>query len=122
MTTRTIGMAAAVSLLLLTASGTAVTASATPGAPDVKKYIVQTRSPDTATAVASKANNGGGMVENLYSKALTGFAATMTATQVRGLKSDSRVQSSTLDGVVHCTGTQTNPAWGLDRIDQRSTA
>ena len=44
----------------------------------------------------------------------------MTQAQVRNLRADRRVQSVTADVRVHSTAVQTNPTWGLDRIDQRS--
>ena len=103
-----------------------MTATAAPpgsdGAQGPKRYIVKTDSVAVAGGVASDVRQRGGAVKKVYAKALSGFSATMSAAQVTKLRSDGRVVSVTPDAVVHSTGTQTEPTWGLDRIDQRSTA
>lgn len=121
---RTIGAAAAFGLLLSAAAGTVTSAAAAPTtdrsqAP--RKYIVQTDSVAVTGGVVGGVRHEGGAVKDVYTKALAGFSATMTADQVRELRSDRRVRSITPDAVVHSTATQTNPTWGLDRIDQRTT-
>jgi subtilisin family serine protease len=74
------------------------------------------------TGVLGDVREGGGKVRSVYAKALSGFSATMTDGDARELRTDSRVQSVTLDAKVHTTGVQNAPTWGLDRIDQRGTA
>ena len=118
-------MAAAFSLLLTAAAGFAPTAAAAPPEPDrpssPKRYIVETESLAAAGGVASGVGHAGGAVTKVYAKALPGFSATLSTAQVRKLRSDRRVRSITPDAVVRSTGTQTDPTWGLDRIDQRTT-
>lgn len=123
MKTRAIGAVAGISLVL-TAGGAATTAQAAPDVPDttpkVNRYIIETDSTKVTRGVATDVKEDGGKVDNVYAKALSGFSATMTADEARALRADSRVQSVTLDAKVHTTGVQTNPTWGLDRIDQRA--
>ena len=122
---RAIGAATAFVLLISAAAGTATTAAAAPPRPDSTsaptRYIVETESLAAAGDVAGGVRRGGGAVKKVYAKALPGFSATMSAAQVRKLRSDRRVRSITPDAVVQSTGTQTSPTWGLDRIDQRAT-
>src|SRR5882724_8633472 len=48
------------------------------------------------------------------------FAASMTSAQARRLAADPSVRFVEQDRIMHVTGAQRNPDWGLDRIDQRS--
>jgi subtilisin family serine protease len=63
----------------------------------------------------------GGEIKNVYKRVYPGFSAELTGTQVQELKANPRVESVIADQAVHSTATQTNPTWGLDRIDQRPT-
>ncbi|MBW3572995.1 MAG: S8 family peptidase [Gemmatimonadetes bacterium] len=57
----------------------------------------------------------------VYGAALNGFAASLSAGQLRAMQSNPSVAYIEQDGVVHhTTVTQTNATWGLDRIDQRN--
>ncbi len=58
--------------------------------------------------------------ENKIDKAFKGAVVRMTATQASQLRSNSRVAIIEKDGIVRTTAIQTNPTWGLDRIDQKS--
>jgi subtilisin family serine protease len=61
------------------------------------------------------------MVRHRYEQAVRGFAADLTANQLRELSADPRVLYIEPDGVMTVNATQTNPpSWGLDRIDQPS--
>ncbi|MER6596550.1 S8 family peptidase, partial [Micromonospora purpureochromogenes] len=77
----------------------------------------RTAVPDRAATLAKRY---GGSVADVYSAALTGFSAKMTAGQARRLAADPAVAYVEQDRVVTVQGTQANPPWGLDRIDQRS--
>ncbi len=72
-------------------------------------------------AVASNlASNHGGTVERIYQNAILGFSIRMTEERARQLSLDERVAFVEEDGVVEAVAEQTNPPWGLDRIDQRA--
>jgi subtilisin family serine protease len=114
------GLAAVATLVLLAAAGTAVPAAAAPTTPPTQRYIVETDAAGVTKGVTADVREAGGTVENVYSEALAGFSATLSASQVRELRADDRVRSVTPDGRVHSTASQTRPTWGLDRIDQRS--
>ncbi|WP_328338802.1 S8 family peptidase [Micromonospora sp. NBC_00421] len=74
--------------------------------------------PDRA---ASLTKRYGGNVADVYSAALTGFSAKMSASQARRLAADPAVAYVEQDRVLTVQATQTNPpSWGLDRIDQRN--
>jgi len=73
--------------------------------------------PDRAAALAGRY---GGTVNTVYSAALTGFSARMTAAQAQRLAADPTVAWVEQDRVISLDATQTNAPWGLDRIDQRN--
>jgi subtilisin family serine protease len=62
----------------------------------------------------------GGKLKQVYQHALNGFAVEMTEAQAEALSNDFRVKFVEEDGVVTLDATQSNPPWGLDRIDQRN--
>jgi subtilisin family serine protease len=62
----------------------------------------------------------GASVDAVYSAALTGFSASMSAAAARRLAADPAVAWVEQDSVVSIDATQTNATWGLDRIDQRN--
>ncbi|MCG8915166.1 S8 family peptidase [Actinokineospora sp. PR83] len=56
---------------------------------------------------------------HVYSAALNGFSAKLTEAQLDALRADPTVARIEQDAEVRTTaGTQPNPPWGLDRIDQ----
>ena len=65
------------------------------------------------------ASKYGGKLKQVYKHALNGFSVEMTEAQAEALSQDFRVKFVEEDGVVMANTTQTNPPWGLDRIDQR---
>ncbi|MFI5624324.1 S8 family serine peptidase [Nocardioides sp. NPDC051685] len=71
-------------------------------------------------AVRSKAEEAGGKVKFTYDAALNGFAATLSDAALAEVRSDPAVDYVEADGVVKATGDQSNPTWGIDRIDQRN--
>lgn len=98
------------------------------------RYVVTLRSPGAATQdvsgspsdrrasrnAAEHAEQLGGQVKHVYGDALRGYAAVLPASAVAMLRSDPAVASVTPDRRFHISTTQSNPPWGLDRIDQRS--
>ena len=61
-----------------------------------------------------------GKIKHVYQHALNGFAVEMSAEDAERLSQDFRVKYVEEDGIVTADATQSNPPWGLDRIDQRS--
>ena len=61
-----------------------------------------------------------GNIKHVYQHALNGFAIEMTEEDAERLSQDFRVKYVEEDGVVTADATQSNPPWGLDRIDQRN--
>src|SRR5215204_530550 len=61
-----------------------------------------------------------GNLKHVYQNANNGFAVEMSAEDAERLSQDFRVAYVEEDGVVTADATQSNPPWGLDRIDQRS--
>ncbi len=80
-------------------------------------FAARSSVPTRASALAKRY---GGSVADVYSAALTGFAAKMTERQARRLAADPAVAYVEQDQVITVQATQTNPPWGLDRIDQRN--
>ncbi|MBA2254043.1 MAG: S8 family peptidase [Chloroflexi bacterium] len=65
--------------------------------------------------------SAGGRVHFTYTRALRGFAATLSASAVTRLTLDRRVAYVQADQRVRIVGDQANPpSWGLDRVDQRN--
>src|SRR6185369_14257464 len=61
-----------------------------------------------------------GQLKHLYQHAINGFAVEMTPEEAEALSQDFRVAYVEEDGIVKADATQSNPPWGLDRIDQRN--
>lgn len=98
-------------------------ASSGQGVPN--RYLVVLKSERVAAAaVASKAQQAeaelGATVHYVYTSAIAGYAATLSDTAVQSLRKDADIAYIEQDQVVTIADTQTNPPWGLDRIDQRS--
>jgi subtilisin family serine protease len=66
------------------------------------------------------AGNHRGKLKHIYQNALNGFAVEMSPEDAEALSQDYRVKFVEEDGVVTADTTQSNPPWGLDRIDQRN--
>ncbi|MGK4595021.1 S8 family serine peptidase [Amycolatopsis sp. w19] len=72
-------------------------------------------------AAADLAGRYGGEVRSVWTAALRGFSAkSMTPAEARKLAADPSVKAVYEDGTARGTGTQQNPTWGLDRVDQKS--
>lgn len=61
-----------------------------------------------------------GNLKHIYQNALNGFAVEMSPEDAEALSQDYRVKFVEEDGTVTADATQSNPPWGLDRIDQRN--
>ncbi|MFK0250101.1 S8 family peptidase [Amycolatopsis azurea] len=87
------------------------------------QYIVVLKD-GLATAQASSASltqRFGGEVRSTWSAALNGFSVKkMTEKQARRLAADPSVKAVYQDGTARGADTQTNPTWGLDRVDQKN--
>lgn len=78
----------------------------------------------TERAVAARAEelatSHKGMVRGIFAHSIRGFAAEMDEDDARRLSQDPRVMFVEEDSLVSLNTIQTNPTWGLDRIDQRA--
>lgn len=61
-----------------------------------------------------------GKVKHIYKHAINGFSVEMSEADAEAMSQDYRVLFVEEDGVMTADATQTNPPWGLDRIDQRN--
>lgn len=61
-----------------------------------------------------------GKIKHVFQHALNGFAVEMSEADAERLSEDFRVKFVEEDATVTADATQTNPPWGLDRIDQRN--
>jgi subtilisin family serine protease len=61
-----------------------------------------------------------GEIQHVYQHALNGFSIKMSEQAAEALSNDFRVAYIEEDGIVTADATQSNPPWGLDRIDQRN--
>jgi subtilisin family serine protease len=91
-------------------------------APVVKdRYIVVLKDSvrDPGAVARAHAERYGADERVVYRAALNGYAAHVPPGRVDALRRDPRVKSVEPDAVMHAFATQSNPPWGLDRIDQR---
>jgi subtilisin family serine protease len=84
------------------------------------QYIVVLEDEVRAAKVATAHTRLGARVLGVYGAALKGYTARLTPSQLAAVRADERVAFVEADSTVHALTTQTNPPWGLDRIDQRS--
>jgi subtilisin family serine protease len=61
-----------------------------------------------------------GQLKRVFQNALNGFSIEMSPEDAERLSEDFRVKFVEEDGLVTTDATQSNPPWGLDRIDQRN--
>ncbi|MFJ7336374.1 S8 family peptidase [Streptomyces sp. NPDC101110] len=70
-------------------------------------------------AAARSARAHGGTIQSVFSTVLRGYAARMTPAEAARVAADPAVSYVQQDGVNSLSSTQSDPTWGLDRIDQR---
>jgi subtilisin family serine protease len=85
------------------------------------RYLVTLRDvAPSSVAATARALVGAASVDHVYTHALRGFAARMSASAAEALTRNPKVALVEQDGFVRAVATQTSPPWGLDRIDQRA--
>ncbi len=85
------------------------------------KYIVVLKDrPADALSAAREVRALGGDVSHRYTNTVSGFSAELSAAAVQTLRRNPSVAWIESDQRIQLTQTQTNPTWGLDRIDQRN--
>ena len=67
-----------------------------------------------------RARADGARIHYTYDTALSGFAATLPARALDAMRNNPHVDYIEADQRVQLSATQSNPTWGLDRIDQRN--
>ncbi len=86
------------------------------------RYIVVFREsvadPDRTTDDLVRSH--GGQVHYRYSTALKGFAVSLPAPALEGIRRNPNVAYVEADGIMSIVATQSPATWGLDRIDQRN--
>lgn len=116
----TVVLAAAISFPASAASG-----SPAPQAGDAAAFIIVLHDDvsDPGAVASEHARRHGAQVSFVYRHAFKGYAATMSDEGMRGVAADRRVASVERDGVASTTlVTQSEPTWGLDRTDQRTSS
>jgi len=89
------------------------------------RYIVVFKSgvqdpPGLARQLVQAVGQGRGRLRHTYSAALKGFAADLTDDALEALQTNPNVAFIEPDLRVRLLDTESNPTWGLDRIDQRA--
>lgn len=75
---------------------------------------------EVSAVTSDVAKQYGARPEHVYSTAMKGFAAQMSAKQAMAMSRDPRVRMVEEDGLISVSASQPDPpSWGLDRIDQR---
>ncbi|PPK70463.1 S8 family serine peptidase [Actinokineospora auranticolor] len=103
------------------ATGTVLSAAQ----PVAGSYIVvfkddRSSAPVTNGKALDLARKHGGQVRNTYTSSLRGFAVRLDEAGARAMAADPAVAYVQQDGYAYASDTQSNPTWGLDRIDQTS--
>jgi subtilisin family serine protease len=82
--------------------------------------VSATASATLVSAAVTRAQKLGGAVQDQYSSALQGYSAALSPTALAQVRADPAVAYVQADQLYHSTGTETDPPWGLDRLDQRN--
>lgn len=94
--------------------------AAAPGKGVRDRYIVvfHDRTKDAPGLANRLIEAHGGTLHHTYRGALRGFAATLPGAALQAIRRNPNVAYVEEDGAVSVATTQSNPPWGLDRIDQ----
>ncbi len=111
---------AVIAALVLAVVVPAFSAAPVSASPRTDRYIVTTWSPDGTDHALSKVKRFGATATQRYRGRLNGFAARLSSAQLASLRDDPGVRAVVPDQVVSIAAIQSNPPWGLDRVDQRS--
>ena len=111
---------AVIAALVLAVVVPAFSAAPVSASPRTDRYIVTTWSPDGTDHAISKVKRFGATSTHRYRGRLNGFAARLSSAQLASLRDDPGVRAVVPDQVVSIAAIQSNPPWGLDRVDQRS--
>jgi hypothetical protein len=87
-----------------------------------QRVIVQLKVRADVAAVAGQQERAGGRIRHRYSRVLDGFAADLPPRLITALQRNPRVAAVTADAPTRASTTQSNPPWGLDRIDQHNAS
>lgn len=96
--------------------------STTSSAQPVSRIIVfRGGQPDVAGLARGLAAGYGSVPEHIFTQVIEGFSARLPEAAAEALAQNPLVEYVEVDGVVSLneSGSQSNPTWGLDRIDQR---
>ncbi len=97
--------------------GPSLPAAAQAGQPGTR-VVVRLISDANSTVKAQDSEQSGSQVSQVYSGAITGYAATVPAAELGRLARDPAVLSIEPDTTLRTSDTQTPAPWPLDRIDQ----
>ena len=116
------GHAHAISSVSIGASRTSWGAATARGHSHVtsSRSIVRFASDGALSAAVATTRAGGTPVDEVWTQSVKGFAATLTAADLERLRTDPNVVGIEADAEFTALTDQTNPSWGLDRIDQTS--
>ncbi len=109
-------------LALVLAAASPLTASAASGASEDsdRRYLVLYRADADVAAEATALRRAGLRVGRTFGDAVVAAVVAATPSEAAALRRSARVRAVEADRPVHVVETQTNPPWGLDRIDQRA--
>lgn len=83
------------------------------------QYIVTLKPGVDVDGFTARERGRGNQVDRVYRFALNGYAGRLGPADVERLSNDPRVELVEQDATVSTMATQSNPTWGLDRVDQR---
>jgi subtilisin family serine protease len=83
--------------------------------------VMESDAPKGAVEKARKrARSEGARIHFTYNRTISGFAATLPPRALEAMRNNRNVDYIEADQRVSLSATQSNPTWGLDRIDQRN--